>query len=348
MTFVLFGAGQTSYHQLRSDDAISSTNDVMALCGDIPALEGFPYVHNNPLDFNDSIKEVIAASHHTLIHTEKGRAFGMGWNDYGQTGAGIWYEDPTKNQIYKSNNLENCVSEFQEAIIHGHTIHRVYSRQNFTVFVTEDMHAWACGWNNCSCLGLDDTADAVKAITKITGNDFASKRVIDVGCGGCYMILVTDEYKMYGTGKPIGINSMSFANKVPTEWDPLRNILYANEKIVRVVCNSAHCTVMSDEGRAWHFGKQNMFEINFQGRIKEIAEMPRGCMLLDHYGNGYTYLDEKCLKISQEKGKGQDPSLFRRVLSRSKEKRIKQIYGGAHSYAYVTGLSTRSCLNYCY
>ncbi len=87
--FAVFGEGSNTFHQI-SQTTGGNYADPLPMFGDLP-LENTEYSHTNPIPFPDAILSVHAGNNHTLIHTERGKAFGIGWNDYGQLVRKIQY-----------------------------------------------------------------------------------------------------------------------------------------------------------------------------------------------------------------------------------------------------------------
>lgn len=80
--FAVFGEGSNTFHQISQATGGTYSNP-FPIFGDLP-LENKEYDKPNPITFPDAILSVHAGNNHTLIHTERGKVFGVGWNDYGQ------------------------------------------------------------------------------------------------------------------------------------------------------------------------------------------------------------------------------------------------------------------------
>jgi alpha-tubulin suppressor-like RCC1 family protein len=73
----------------------------------------------------------------------------------------------------------------------------VITKFNFSIFITDDHKVYVCGWNSYSVLGFAHTEN----VTKITRYPLPDDvKIIDGGCGGCSILLITDRNEIYVSG----------------------------------------------------------------------------------------------------------------------------------------------------
>ena len=99
-----------------------------------------------------NIKQVSAASNHTIILTDYGDVYSTGLNDYGQLG------------LYGLKSIGGDESHFRQLPLSN--VNKISCGEDNSYFLMNNGEVWACGRNNYGQLGLDHTTD-VDRPTKI-------------------------------------------------------------------------------------------------------------------------------------------------------------------------------------
>ena len=124
--------------------------------------------------------DVAAGSHHSILLTQNGKIWAMGWNKYGQLGDGSTVDRSALIRV-------STVGKNAVAVAAG-DIHSIVLRQDGSV--------WATGRNNNGQLGdgsNDDRKFFAMVISRKSG-------VVDVAAGGYHSMLVKQDGSVWATG----------------------------------------------------------------------------------------------------------------------------------------------------
>jgi alpha-tubulin suppressor-like RCC1 family protein len=226
---------------------------------------------------------------HTVLLSDDGRIWTFGDNDCGQLGHG-------------DSKDRNVPKEIRRRV---HGLHKdvriigVSCGASHTVLLSDDGRIWTFGYNVFGQLGHGYNGDKnVRIPTEIhmNKNEFSEDvRIIDVSCGGCHTVLLSDDGRIWTFGfncfGQLGHGDNKYRN-VPTEIHRGEDGLPEGIKIVSVNCGRYHIVLISDDGRIWTFGYNTYGQLGHGDILcRDVpTEIPRG-------ENGL-HKDVKIVKVS--------------------------------------------------
>jgi alpha-tubulin suppressor-like RCC1 family protein len=224
----------------------------------------------------DNIVAISAGTYHSLFLDNNGNVYSCGYNYYGQLGLNStdWEKNtPELIQTYYSNNGGSI--NYNEI-----TITKIACAHMHSLFLTNEGRVYSCGQKNFGQLGLGITnrvpERAPKLIETYYGNNGESINydritIAQIACGTFYSLFVTyEEGHVYGCGYNIeggqlGLGDYTNRNTptlIETYYDSEEELItYTNIKINQVACSNYHSLFLTDEGRVYSCGLNNLGQL---------------------------------------------------------------------------------------
>eukprot|EP00802_Teleaulax_amphioxeia_P010646 Tamp_10674.p1 GENE.Tamp_10674~~Tamp_10674.p1 ORF type:complete len:469 (-),score=104.08 Tamp_10674:604-1863(-) len=198
---------------------------------------------------------------HTICITEDGKCYTFGRNELGQLGHG---DKMNRGSPTLVKTLENV------------RVTKAVAGKTHTLFLTSGGEVWVCGSNKFGELGQGRTCDSEDKPKQITS---LGSKVVDVGAGEEFSMLVTDDGSVFSFGHPEvgalghgtdgkfiistgreGFREVSTPTKI-VQWhlsdikgkDYLGNIVEP-PTVKRVYCGKKHTLALDEEGGLWSWG----------------------------------------------------------------------------------------------
>lgn len=224
-------------------------NNLYGNCGD-----GTTTRITSPKDITDSLNlygyetiiELEAADHHSMILTSEGRVFGWGQNGTGQLGLG--------DTVDRHSPVE--ITPFIPLNV-GEEVHHIYLGGATTFVTTTDARILATGNNYYGQLGIGNKTNQYSFIDITANFNLAVGEIISkVANGGKHTVVLTNQSNIYTMGE----NSQGALgnNSTLDHYSPLLInsffTLNVGENIVDIQAGEEHTVFLTSEGRVFSWG----------------------------------------------------------------------------------------------
>ncbi|ORX90369.1 RCC1/BLIP-II protein [Basidiobolus meristosporus CBS 931.73] len=183
------------------------------------------------LSKQDKVKQVVCGMDHSVILTEQGQLYSMGWGADGQLGLG---EGSTSDHSTPS----------KIAKLDGESFKKISASTDFTIALNEQGKMYTWGNSEYGQCMLGSKIDRVLEPMPVPVDD----KVVDVAAGGSFALYLTDAGKVYITGYGgLGLGEGKIETLKPALVEQLPNIS-------KIFATTHYCSAISDSGELFIWG----------------------------------------------------------------------------------------------
>ncbi|KAF9166485.1 Williams-Beuren syndrome chromosome region 16 protein [Actinomortierella ambigua] len=240
----LFAFGNSMYGQL----GLGASKDTLTkMRGEEEHVAGFVYEPSPTLvqleDPNENVLQVVCGLDHTVLRTDQGNLYSMGWGADGQLGLG-----PTSSSDRAYPTLIERLSWSKQGQELGSPIKTISSSTDFTLALLENNDLWI--WGNAEygqCM-VNKKIDRILEPMHVPHPIPQSEKIASVAAGGTFALLLTDAGEVYTCGYgALGLGPDSTHVLMPQKIPGLSNIK-------KVVASTDYAAAITDTGKMYTWG----------------------------------------------------------------------------------------------
>ncbi|KAF9975865.1 Williams-Beuren syndrome chromosome region 16 protein [Actinomortierella ambigua] len=240
----LFAFGNSMYGQL----GLGASKDTLTkMKGDEEHVAGFVYEPSPTLvqleDPNENVVQVVCGLDHTVLRTDQGNLYSMGWGADGQLGLG-----PASSSDRAYPTLIERLSWSKQGQKLNSPIKTISSSTDFTLALLENNDLWI--WGNAEygqCM-VNKKIDRILEPMHVPHPIPASEKISGVAAGGTFALLLTDAGEVYTCGYgALGLGADTTHILMPQKIPGLSDIK-------KIVASTDYAAAITGTGKMYTWG----------------------------------------------------------------------------------------------
>ncbi|KAG0223376.1 Williams-Beuren syndrome chromosome region 16 protein [Actinomortierella wolfii] len=277
----LFAFGNSMYGQL----GLGASKDTLSkMKGDEEQVAGFVYEPSPTLvqleDPDENVLQVVCGLDHTVLRTDRGNLYSMGWGADGQLGLG---PNSSSDRAYPTLIERLSWSKHGEEL--GSPITTISSSTDFTLALLENNDLWI--WGNAEygqCM-VNKKIDRILEPMHVPHPIPPSEKITNVAAGGTFALLLTDAGEVYTCGYgALGLGADTTHILMPQKIPGLSNIK-------KIVASTDYAAAITDSGKMYTWGSCGMTGRLGHGEFGNLFEPKRVVLPEEKDGKHVVFAD---------------------------------------------------------